>query len=227
MKKKIIGWIRQKVKESGAEGVIVGLSGGIDSSVTAVLCKEAFPDDILGLIMPCDSSPDDRKDAEDLAKTFDIDYKVVDLSKTYDTITAALDEGDKISMANIKPRLRMTVLYYYANLKRYLVVGTDNKSELLLGYFTKYGDGGVDILPIADLYKRDVRRLAKELGIAKEIIDRKPSAGLWEGQSDEDEIGLSYEEIDDILEKGIDDKKVKEMVKNSEHKRKLPPICKL
>lgn len=242
---KIVNWIREKVDDANAKGVIVGLSGGVDSSCVAALCKKAFPNNTLGVIMPCLSNPLDRKHAEVIAKKFDIPYKVINLEESFTTILKSLigEKYDKekhtgVPVANIKPRLRMITLYYFANKLNYLVVGTDNKSEEMVGYFTKYGDGGVDILPIVDLYKKDVRELAKHLEIPDKIINKKPSAGLWHGQTDEDEIGISYDELDEILnrlEKGKDlsniepkkVEKVRKMIVMSEHKRKMPYGCKL
>lgn len=242
---KIVNWIKEKVNDANVKGVVIGLSGGIDSSCVAVLCKKAFPENIKGLIMPCGSNPKDIEHAELIARKFDIPFEVINLEKSFKTFFKSLEkeEYDKkkhkgLAIANIKPRIRMAALYYFANKLNYLVVGTDNKSEEMIGYFTKYGDGGVDILPIVDLYKRDVLRLAKYLGIQKEIIEKKPSAGLWEGQTDEGEMGISYDELDKILdrlEKGKDlsdikkekVEKVKKMIALSEHKRKMPPSCKL
>jgi len=238
---KIINWLKQKLKQANAKGFIIGLSGGIDSSVTAVLCKKTnFP--VLGLIMPCLSNPKDREDAEKVAEKFGIKYKIIDLSNVFKEMIKILEgreyKGEKtLETINLKPRLRMATLYYFANKLNYLVVGTDNKSEKMTGYFTKYGDGGVDILPLADLFKKDIRKLAKHLSIPREIIDKKPSAGLWHGQTDEDELGISYEKLDWVLEKIEQNKeeeidketleKVKNLIKKSEHKRKMPPMCKL
>ena len=242
---KIKDWIQEKVKEANAKGVIVGLSGGIDSSCIAALCKKAFPNNTLGVIMPCISNSDDMKYAKMVAEKFNIPTKIIDLEGSFRVLFSSLENEPfmkeshgGISVANMKPRLRMVTLYYFANKLNYLVVGTDNKTEELLGYFTKYGDGGVDILPIVNLYKKDVRELAGHLGIPQEIITKKPSAGLWEGQTDEDEIGMSYDEMDKILEKieknedlsNIDEeklKKIKDMIRISEHKRNMPSGCEL
>lgn len=242
---KIVTWIRETVNKSGAKGVIIGLSGGIDSACVAALCKKAFPTAIKGVIMPCFSNHLDREHAEITAKTLDIPCEIVDLEESFKVLFRAAEkkEYDKekhkeLAVANIKPRLRMTTLYYFANKLNYLVVGTDNKTESMLGYFTKYGDGGVDILPISSLYKRDIRKLAKYLGVHEEIINKKPSAGLWEGQTDEEEMGLSYDEADDILYRienneclsHIKEEKlerIRKMMSASEHKRNLPPGCRL
>jgi NAD+ synthase len=228
---KISGWIREKVNQAGAKGVVVGLSGGIDSSVVAVLSKKAVGDNTLGIIMPCHSNPTDMEHSKILAKKFGIRTQLVDLAPLYDMLLKMLPPGSGIAKANLKPRLRMITLYYFANSNSYLVAGTGNKSEEMVGYFTKYGDGGVDILPIGDLLKKDVRVLAAEIGIPKEIIDKLPSAGLWDGQTDEKEMGITYEQLDKILESndfGTESgKKVSRMIRNSEHKRNPPEVCKL
>lgn len=228
----LVNWIQNKVSDAGSKGAVVGMSGGIDSSVMAVLSKRAFPDQMLALIMPCQSNSQDKEDAIAVAEKFDIDYEVVDLTSTYEHLLAKIKKEDnKLAEANIKPRLRMTTLYYYANLNNYLVVGTDNKSELTLGYFTKYGDGGIDLAPLGDLLKTEVRELAKMLNIPERIIAKPPSAGLWAGQTDEEELGVSYEAIDKYILTGEGPEKVKSVVeeaqKKSEHKLKMPEIFNL
>lgn len=230
-------WIRERVKEAGAEGAVVGLSGGVDSSTAAVLAKRALGDRMLGLIMPCHSDPTDVEHAKLVATKFDIKTEYVDLTPVFDCLMGALPPGGRLARGNLKPRLRMSTLYYFANNLHYLVMGTGDKSELTIGYFTKYGDGGVDILPIGDLLKTQVRKLAKELGVPDEIIAKPPSPGLWEGQTGEGEIGIAYEELDKILlaiESGDTSncdpealKRVKGMIAASEHKRRPIPICKL
>ncbi|MFO7818792.1 MAG: NAD+ synthase [Halanaerobacter sp.] len=224
-----IEWIGKKVEAAACAGAVVGMSGGIDSSVTALLSKRAFPDNMLAVIMPCESNPQDKEDAILVADKFDIDYEIVDLSDIYQQLLSKIKEDDhKLAEANIKPRLRMTTLYYYANLNNYLVVGTDNKSELTLGYFTKYGDGGIDLAPLGDLVKSEVREVAKVLEVPKKIITKAPSAGLWEGQSDEDELGVSYEEIDRYILTGEGMDKAKEVVEEAResngHKLEMPDI---
>jgi NAD+ synthase len=229
----IAEWIRSEVERAGAAGAVVGLSGGIDSAVVAALAAHGLgPHRVLGVIMPAHSNPLDLEHAELLARTFNIPTKTVNLSTVWDVLVATLPPGSEMARANIKPRLRMLTLYHLANTNGYLVAGTGNKSELMVGYFTKFGDGGVDILPLGALYKNQVRRLAKELGVPEPIIERTPGAGLWEGQTDEAEIGLSYEELDAILvaieqenTSGFPpDKvaKVEEMIAASAHKR-CPP----
>ncbi|MBI5144643.1 MAG: NAD+ synthase [Candidatus Omnitrophica bacterium] len=236
MKNKIVNWIRRQVKESGAKGIVMGLSGGVDSSVVAALAKEAVGGKrLLALMMPCLSHKQDLADAKLIAKKLGIKTKTVDLSKIYTILLKALPKANNLAKSNLKPRLRMLVLYYFANKLNYLVAGTGNKSELMAGYFTKHGDGATDILPIGDLLKREVRQLARELGIPKHIITKPPTAGLWIGQTDEGEMGITYPELDGILERLGKKKKqilakekvakVKEMIKRSEHKRQGPKIC--
>ena len=240
---RIVKWLKERVEEAGCRGLIVGLSGGIDSSVVSILCKKAFPDNTLGVMMPCLSHGDDLAHAKLLAESFNISSKTTELARALKEVFRAI-EGEELDessygfeIANLKPRLRMAVLYYFANKLNYLVVGTDNKSEEYAGYFTKYGDGGVDILPIADLLKRDIKKMAQYLGVPKEIIEKAPSAGLWSGQTDEEEMGISYAQLDKAIEaiesgdtSGIDPEvltKVQGMIAASQHKRQMPPMLKL
>ena len=246
---RISEWIKERVVEAGAQGVVLGLSGGLDSSVTAVLCKRVFPDTTLGLIIPCFSSEEDIKHAKMVASKFRIETRVLDISDIF-TSFLSLVEGEQydeavkgaisLAVANLKPRLRMICLYYFANTLNYLVAGTGNKSEISIGYFTKYGDGAVDILPLGDLLKTEERKLAAELGIPEEIIEKVPTAGLWAGQTDEGEIGMSYEVLDRIISalergdvSGIHLKfepelveRVKRMLEKSRHKREKIPVFK-
>src|SRR4030042_286753 len=228
-------WIYESVKAASVNGVVFGLSGGIDSAVVSVLCKRAFPQYCLGVIMPCYSAGEDQRHAEMVAQKFDIPYKGVEVSNVFDALGRALGNemqgaGHRgkldLERANIKPRLRMTVLYYFANLNCYLVAGSGNRSELAVGYFTKYGDGGGDIMPIAGLAKRQVVELAKYLEIPREIIQKPPSAGLWVGQTDEVEMGITYADLDSYLlnHKGSTHaaEKIETMMKQSVHKRIAP-----
>jgi NAD+ synthase len=238
LKNDIVKWIDDRVKTAGAEGLVFGLSGGIDSAVVAALCNLAYPGKTLGLIMPCGSQPEDENCAKIVAASLKIKTVKIVLDEVFTVFKKLLPLNSDIKhYGNIKSRLRMISLYYYAGINNYLVAGTGNKTEISLGYFTKYGDGGCDILPLGYLYKYEVKHLAEELGIPRDIIERKPTAGLWKGQTDEDEIGIRYDEIDNILGSLQDNKKMKEsdaaridrikhMMKVTEHKRIPIPIFK-
>jgi NAD+ synthase len=205
---KLVLWIREQVLTAGCKGAVVGMSGGVDSSVVAVLCQRAFPEGVLGVLLPCYSSPEDGEHARLVTSKFSIPTKEVGLDKVLDALIEVLagngvepDCSQRVK-ANLKVRLRMLTLYYFANMLGYMVVGSSNRSELAMGYFTKYGDGGADILPLGNLVKGEVKELACFLGIPQPIIDKPPSAGLWSGQTDEDELGFSYEELDRYLVTG-------------------------
>ena len=249
---RIAGWMRRCLSSSGARGFVVGLSGGLDSAVVARLAQLAAPGAVVGLLLPCHSDPKDERAALAVAKQFSLPTARVDLSKAYDAMAAdgqaALDllrpqlravaaptpitddPRARIPNANIKPRLRMTMLYYVANSMQYMVAGTGNKSELAVGYFTKHGDGGVDMLPLGNLVKSEVRALARELQIPSAITDRTPSAGLWEGQSDEQEMGFSYANLERYLDEGPQGvspalaMRIERLARATEHKRQLPPM---
>jgi NAD+ synthase len=226
--KKIEAFIKRKVKQSGARGVVIGISGGLDSAVVATLCARALgSDNILGLILPSHTNRHrDIEDAQDIAARLGISKEVLPLGSIQEQFNTML-RHDERAMGNLTARIRMCLLYYFANHFNYLVVGTGNKSEIAIGYSTKYGDGGTDMLPIGDLYKTDVKHLARYLKIPKRIINKKPSAGLWPGQTDEDEIGMTYEWLDKVLSGKAKSEKVDEMVRKSAHKRKMPEVCKI
>ncbi|HHY36968.1 MAG TPA: NAD(+) synthase [Firmicutes bacterium] len=234
LEQKLIFWLQERVKEAGARGTVVGLSGGLDSAVVAVLCQRAFPQDNLALIMPCHSMEEDVAHARLLAERFAIPYRLVPLDAVYDEMLALLTadltgvEVSALAKANLKPRLRMLALYFYAAQFNYLVVGTGNRSELAVGYFTKYGDGGVDLLPLGNLVKGEVSALASHLGIPEEIIAKPPSGGLWPGQTDVAEMGITYRDLDAYLKGETIDPavraRIEAMQKRSRHKRELPPI---
>jgi NAD+ synthase len=225
--KRIIVWLKRKIKDAKKKGIVLGLSGGIDSSVVAVLCKKAIGNkNLLCILLPCQSQKIDIIDAKKVAKKFDLNIKTIDLTNVYQNFLKVLPEGNKLSLANIKPRLRMLTLYYFANNLNYIVAGTGNKSELSVGYFTKYGDGGVDILPIGNLYKSEVRAMAKYLNIPSEIIKKPPTAGLWAGQTDEDEMGMTYDYLEYSLKNKKLNKKLKQYVENAKHKLCLPETFK-
>ena len=228
-------WIRDEVLAAGCKGVVLGMSGGLDSSVLAVLCYRAFPHSMLGVIIPCYTSQEDEEHARAVASQFFIPTQVVVLDTVFDTLLKVLpgdrvDPGDsRLAEGNLKARLRMLTLYYFANRLKYVVAGSSNRSELSVGYFTKYGDGGADILPLGNMVKGQVRELASFLGIPREIIDKPPSAGLWPGQTDEGELGLSYEELDHYLITGEASselrEKIESMITGAKHKCCLPPVA--
>lgn len=225
-----VEWIRDTVEKSGAKGVVLGLSGGIDSAVVAALCKKAFPDNTLGVIMPCYSDPTDEAHARLVAEAIGLETKTVVLDQAFDIMKALVgvkDSDSKLAVANIKSRLRMITVYYYAGVRNYLVAGTGNRCELTVGYFTKYGDGGVDMMPLASFVKKEVMELAYKLGIPEVVITKAPTAGLWENQSDEKEMGMTYAELDNYILTGDGPEyvknKVAEMYKRSAHKRMPVP----
>jgi NAD+ synthase len=234
---KLVSWIETKVLAAGCQGVVLGMSGGLDSSVLAVLCHRAFPQNTLGVIMPCHSNQEDKAHAEAVASQFAIPTTEVVLDNIFDALLQTLPDYNvdralsQLARANLKARLRMLTLYYIACQLKYMVVGSSNRCELSIGYFAKHGDGGVDIMPLGNLVKRQVRELARFLGIPQTIIDKPPSAGLWEGQTDEGEMGFSYEALDSYLLNGeAPDElrgKIETMIAASNHKRTMPPIAKL
>ncbi len=226
----LVLWLQEKVSKAGAKGIAFGLSGGVDSAVMAGLSKLAFPNTSLGLIMPCHSDPIDEEHGLLVAKSLNLDIEKIDLTSTYDTLLDAskLNLNHKMAMANIKPRLRMTTLYYFAQSYNYLVAGSSNKSEFLIGYFTKHGDSGVDLLPLASFVKKEIWELAKVLNIPEVIINKAPSAGLWNDQTDEEEMGFSYQILDNYIKTKEGPKleidKIDKMYDISSHKREFPPI---
>lgn len=233
---KIESWLRDYLDQSSYSGFLLGMSGGVDSSVTAVLCRRVT-DATLGLILPCGYfAPEDISDAQYIAKKFNIKTINYDLTPVYhallDAYGVSSTDAVDIPLANLKARLRMLTLYYEANKRKRIVVGTGNRTELALGYFTKYGDAGVDILPLGSLLKREVRELAKHLDIPEHIIKKSPSAGLWPRQTDEEELGATYDQLDELVAgrtpQGLSSKQISQLrqrIGNTEHKRKLPPIC--
>ncbi len=229
---RLVSWIREKVLTSGCQGVVVGMSGGLDSSVSAVLCHRAFPRSMFGVLMPCYSSQEDEEYAQAVASQFSIPTKKVVLDTVFDTLLKVLPRNkvdsaiNRVAEGNLKSRLRMLTLYYFANKLNYMVVGSGNRDELAVGYFTKYGDGGVDILPLGNLVKRQVKELARYLGIPPSIINKPPSAGLWPGQTSEGELGLSFDELDRYLITGEASNELRDTIESriaaNKHKR-LPP----
>lgn len=226
----ITEWLKEQLQETATNGFVLGMSGGLDSTVCAALLRKAT-DACLGLILPIGSDVKDLDDASAMASRLNMKTQYIDLTPTYNGLVRLISSNDRVALGNIKARLRMVVIYYYANFNNYLVCGTGNKTEISLGYFTKYGDGACDILPIGDLYKGEVRELARELNIPETIIEKVPSAGLWSGQTDEAEIGFTYDQMDEalrLIEKGeiTDDtcQKLEEVVKRTTHKREKPKV---
>lgn len=239
----VMNFITKEVEKRESEGVVVGLSGGLDSSIAASLAVRALGANyVFALILP--DSPitpkPDIYDAQQLAKNLKIKYKIIEIGMVKRRLLTAMPKN-KLAQGNFTSRLRMCIIYYYAGIMHRLVLGTSDKSEIKLGYYTKNGDGAADIFPIADLYKTEVRRLARYLQLPISIIEKKSSPRLWRGQTAEDEIGLNYEQIDDILRKletnTLKKSKSKPRTKNiqmivdlidrNKHKLEPAPICKL
>ena len=195
--------IRYAYWTSGSKGIVVGLSGGVDSAVAATFCCRAIGGEkVLGLSLPSSvSNPADIKDAAVLCKQFGMKHRVVNIEPMLEGFRTMPEFNEsRYLLGNLMARIRMAVLYYHANRDHQIVCGTSNRSEYMLGYCTKFGDNAADLQPLLHLYKTEVYDYAQELGIPESIIKKAPSAGLWEGQRDEEEIGLSYTEIDHSLQ---------------------------
>ena len=227
---------------AGAHGLVVGLSGGVDSAVVARLCQMATRGDVLGVLLPCQSDPQDETDARLCAEHFSLPVTLVSLDSAYEALLRATDvraggrfadtppgANTRTAAGNLKARLRMAALYFLANSLNYLVAGTGNRSEIEIGYYTKYGDGGVDMLPLGSLLKAQVYQLARELDIPAPIIEKVPTAGLWPDQTDEDEIGFTYRQLERYLDEGPEAispalaLRIDRLMRASEHKRTIPP----
>ncbi|MFB5648562.1 MAG: NAD+ synthase, partial [Candidatus Nitrosomaritimum aestuariumsis] len=193
-------FLKEQMEKNNAEGLILGLSGGIDSAVLAYLCKRNLKDKTLAIIMP-DTEITPNYETEDALKMISLtglQYKLIDIKPIVKEYSMYLEPNDW-AKGNLRARIRTNILYYYANAKNYLVLGSSDKSEHLIGYFTKFGDGAADLVPIISLYKLQVRKIAEYLGVPKNVIEKKSSAHLWKEHEAEKEIGISYEEIDSIL----------------------------
>ena len=242
----IVEFIADTVEAAGAEGAVIGLSGGVDSTTVAHLAVEALgPDRVRGLSMPSDVNPEaDETDAERVAESLDIEYDVIDVAPIVEAFVDAAPPAaadDRTALGNVRVRTRAVLNYFLANAGDRLVLGTGNRAEAATGYFTKYGDQAVDCNPIGNLYKCQVRQLARAVGVPEDLVTRTPSAGMWEGQTDETEMGLGYDELDAILAVHVDGplsksatrrtlgvpesaiERVVELYEQSKHKRAMPP----
>ncbi len=242
----IVEFIVNMVEDAGADGAVIGLSGGIDSTTTAHLACEALgADAVHGLLLPSSVNPDDDEtDAERVATALGIEYGTIEIEPIVDAFvdaTPGRTAADRTALGNVRVRTRAVLNYFVANAENRLVLGTGNRSEASTGYFTKYGDQAVDCNPIGNLYKCQVRQLARELDVPEDLVTRTPTAAMWEGQTDEAEMGLDYDDLDAILalhvdgplskhatmetlgvpEKSID--RVVELYEESAHKRSMPP----
>ena len=229
-----LNWIRERVKAAGCTGVVVGESGGKDSATVTALCVRALgKENVVGITMPCNSLSTDMEHARLVADAFGIKLIEVNIGGAFTTLKNTIineHELNELAVANIKPRLRMTTLYAVAQTLNYLVVGTDNKSEMVMGYFTKWGDGGYDFNPLSDLTMQEVLEPGKELGVPEPILTKAPSAGLWEGQTDEKEMGVTYKAIEEYIKTGTTDPASLEIIektnKRTAHKREMPYMYK-
>jgi len=241
---KIGGFLRDEIAERKCQGVVFGLSGGIDSAVIALLCAKFVKEKSLAIIMPSSKiTPKvDTEDAIKIVDTLGLEYKLIDIGFIHKEYSKYL-EPNPLAFGNLGARIRINILYYYANARNYLVLGSSDKSEFLMGYFTKFGDGAADLLPIVSLYKSQARELARFLKVPPNIITKPSGPHLWEGHTAETELGLGYDEIDAILHCIIDKNfsveetakiaeipisyvdKIYQMYKRSEHKRITPKAC--
>ncbi len=244
-RERIVGFVRETVEAAGADGAVLGLSGGIDSTLTVHLAVEALgADSVRGLVMPSTVNREENmSDAERVARELGIDHEVIEIGPVVDQLLAAYPEveGDREAVGNARARTRAVLEYLFANHENRVVLGTGNRSEALVGYFTKYGDGAVDCHPIGNLYKTQVRQLARAVGVPERIVEKPPTAGLWKGQTDEGELGMDYETLDSVLALHVDGalsaaatgrlldvdpetvRRVRELNERSEHKRRVPP----
>ena len=246
IEKVLTHFIREEVTKAGFQKVVVGISGGVDSALTAFLAVKALgKENVIGLSMPYrTSSRSSVEDARLVAEILEIEFHEIEITPQIDAYFQLFPDADNVRRGNKMARERMSILYDFAHWKGALVIGTSNKSELLIGYSTRWGDNAHDINPIGDLYKTQVWEMAEFVGVPERIVKKKPSADLWPGQTDEGEIGLSYRTLDQILigyvdlrlrreelvEIGFEPKvvdRVLTMVRNSQYKRKLPIICKI
>lgn len=244
---KICKFLVSQVDTTNSKGIVFGLSGGIDSTVTAFLCKRALgAEKCLAILLPhTDITPDsETTDAVEVAKDLGIPYKICNITSILDQYKSDVDlNTDKLATGNLLARIRSSIIYYHSNAMNYLVAGTDDKSEYLIGYFTKYGDGASDILPIKNLYKTQVQELGKHLGVPSKLVDKIPGPHLWKDHDSQTELGITYDVIDMILQSHFDKNmtteaivsecgieqesvnKILSLYKKSQHKRELQPSC--
>jgi NAD+ synthase len=211
IKLQMISFLQGEASKIGIDKVVVGISGGLDSAIVSILCKEAFSEKMHGVMMPSHFSSDSSlADAKELCEKFNISYEIVEIAPMIKGYFDNIQNASPLRIGNLSARMRMSVLYDISARENAIVVGTSNKSEILLGYGTLFGDTGCAINPIGQMYKSDAFKFAEFLGIPNSIINKKPSADLWEGQSDEEELGYSYKVMDDVLKQLIDEKKTNE-----------------
>jgi len=240
IQKKIGGFLKDEILERRANGVVFGLSGGIDSAVIGAICTKFIKEKSLALVMPNSkiTPKNETEDAINLADSYSIKYKLIDIGNIHKEYSKHL-EPNPLAFGNLGARIRANILYYYSNSRNLLVLGSSDRSEFLIGYFTKFGDGASDLLPIVSIYKTQIRELAKSLGIPPHIIAKPSGPHLWESHIAETELGMSYEEIDSILYCTIDNSlsvketskiteisisevdKIYNMYRKSEHKRTM------
>jgi NAD+ synthase len=243
---RVVSFLRERLSSSGLDRYVIGISGGLDSTVALHLAVETVgADSVTGIVLPDHpSAPENMQDARDLCETVDIEWREANIASLVADYTDRMPyEVDTLSLGNLRARTRMVFLYLEANVHDGLVVGPDNRSEYLLGYFTKFGDGAADIRPLGDLYKTEVYDLAEHIGVDEKFIEKTPTAELWAGQTDEGEIGVEYEDIDPFLRAYVDDdegvegaaetagvdmetaERLAELVDGSAHKRDVPPTA--
>jgi NAD+ synthase len=227
IKQQLITFLQEEVENTGLSKVTVGISGGLDSAVVAILCKEAFGDNMNGVLMPSQYSSDSSiNDAIELCEKFNIKYETVSIAPMVEAYYANINNPSSLRIGNFSARMRMSVLYDISARESSLVVGTSNKSELLLGYGTIFGDIACAINPLGELYKSDEFYFAKYLGVTDAILNKKPSADLWEGQSDEDEMGYTYAQMDQVLKKLVEENLPVDIIKTTEDPIMIDSIIK-